>query len=142
MSAAGITNVKGILGETTDPKLPPESCDTMIMVDVYHEFDYPYEMIEAMIKGLKPGGRLVFVEYRAEDPKVPIKALHKLSEEQVKKEMSIHLLQHAETIEVLPWQHIFVFRKPAKNAQRDPNCVQPPSRSALLRQLSLPAGSK
>jgi SAM-dependent methyltransferase len=134
MAMFRITNVKPVLGETNDPKLPPESCDTMIMVDVYHEFDQPYEMIAAMTKALKPGGRIVFVEFRGEDPSVPIKTLHKMTEAQVKKEMSVHPLEHAETIAALPWQHIIVFRKPAKSAARDENCVQPPSRAALLRR--------
>jgi ubiquinone/menaquinone biosynthesis C-methylase UbiE len=133
MAMFRINNVKGVLGEEKDPKLPPESCDTMIMVDVYHEFEHPFEMIEAMVKGLKPGGRLVFVEFRGEDPNVPIKTVHKMTEEQIKKEMSVHALEHVETIGVLPWQHIVVFRKPAKTAARDENCVQVPSRAALLR---------
>jgi ubiquinone/menaquinone biosynthesis C-methylase UbiE len=133
MAMFRINNVKGVLGEEKDPKLPPESCDSIIMVDVYHEFDHPYEMVSAMIKGLKPGGRIVFVEYRGEDPSVPIKTVHKMTEEQVKKEMSIHQLEHAETIGVLPRQHIIVFRKPAKTASADENCVQVPSRAALLR---------
>jgi ubiquinone/menaquinone biosynthesis C-methylase UbiE len=133
MAMFRIKNVEGVLGDEKDPKLPAESCDTMIMVDVYHEFEYPYEMIEAMIRGLKPGGRIVFVEFRGEDPKVPIKTLHKMTEAQVKKEMSTHSLEYAETIGTLPWQHIIVFRKPAKSAMRNPNCVQPPSRAALLR---------
>jgi SAM-dependent methyltransferase len=114
MAMFRITNVKGVLGEITDPKLPPESCDTMIMVDVYHEFDHPFEMIAAMTKALKPGGRIVFVEFRGEDPDVPIKTVHKMTEAQVKKEMSLHPLVHEQTIGVLPWQHIIVFRKPAK----------------------------
>jgi ubiquinone/menaquinone biosynthesis C-methylase UbiE len=139
MAMFRITNVKPVLGETNDPKLPPESCDTMIMVDVYHEFDQPYEMIEAMVKALKPGGRIVFVEFRGEDPEVPIKTVHKMTEAQVKKEMSVHRLEHAETIGVLPWQHIIVFRKPAKSTGVDENCVQPPSRAALLRRAATAA---
>jgi ubiquinone/menaquinone biosynthesis C-methylase UbiE len=139
MAMFRITNVKPVLGETNDPKLPPESCDTMIMVDVYHEFDQPYEMITAMVKALKPGGRIVFVEYRGEDPNVPIKTVHKMTEAQVKKEMSVQPLEHAETIGTLPWQHIIVFRKPAKSAARDENRVQPPSRSALLRRSAIAA---
>jgi ubiquinone/menaquinone biosynthesis C-methylase UbiE len=112
MAMFRIDNVKPILGTTTDPKVPAASCDTMIMVDVYHEFDRPYEMVNSMIAGLKPGGRLVFVEYRKEDPKVPIKEVHKMSEEQVKKEMSAHPeLVHAETLTILPRQHIIIFRK-------------------------------
>jgi ubiquinone/menaquinone biosynthesis C-methylase UbiE len=133
MAMFRINNVKGVLGEEKDPKLPAESCDTMIMVDVYHEFEHPFEMIDAMIKGLKPGGRIVFVEFRGEDPNVPIKTVHKMTEEQIKKEMSIHPLEYVETISALPWQHIVIFRKPLKSAARDENCVQTPSRSALLR---------
>lgn len=107
-----IQTVKPVLGTTTDPNLPPDSCDTMIMVDVYHEFDFPYEMIRNMIAGLKPGGRIVFVEYRKEDPEVPIKEIHKMSEAQVKKEMTAHpALEHLETLGILPRQHIIVFRK-------------------------------
>jgi ubiquinone/menaquinone biosynthesis C-methylase UbiE len=112
MAMFRITNVKPILGTTTDPKVSAASCDTMIMVDVYHEFDRPYEMVRSMIAGLKPGGRLVFVEYRKEDPKVPIKEVHKMSEAQIKKEMALHAeLEHAETIAALPRQHIAIFRK-------------------------------
>lgn len=114
MAMFRITNVEGVLGEEKDPKLPAESCDTMIMVDVYHEFEHPYEMMEAMVKALKPGGRIVFVEFRGEDPDVPIKLVHKMTVAQVKKEMSVHAMEYAETIATLPWQHIIVFRKPAK----------------------------
>ena len=111
MAMFRIENVKPVMGEVTDPKLPPESCDTMIMVDVYHEFDQPYEMIANMVKALKKGGRIVFVEFRKEDPNVPIKEVHKMSEAQVKKEMSLQPLEWVETIPVLPIQHIIVFRK-------------------------------
>ena len=112
MAMFRIANVKPVLGTITDPKLPPASCDTMILVDVYHEFDFPYEMIQNMIAGLKKGGRIVFVEYRKEDPKVPIKEVHKMSEAQVKKEMAAHpALEYAETIATLPRQHIIVFKK-------------------------------
>jgi ubiquinone/menaquinone biosynthesis C-methylase UbiE len=112
MAMFRIANVKPMLGTTTDPKLPPASCDTMIMVDVYHEFDQPYEMIRSLIAGLKTGGRIVFVEYRKEDPAVPIKEVHKMSEAQVKKEMGVHPeMEYAETLGVLPRQHIIVFRK-------------------------------
>jgi precorrin-6B methylase 2 len=107
-----ITTVKPVLGTIKDPKLPHESCDTMIMVDVYHEFDFPYEMVQKMIDGLKSGGRIVFVEYRREDPKVPIKEVHKMSEAQVKKEMTAHpQLEYSETIGALPRQHIIIFKK-------------------------------
>jgi len=111
MANLKIRNVKPVLGELTDPKLPPDSTDLAIMVDVYHEFDHPYEMAQALCLALKPGGRLVFVEFRGEDPKVPIKEVHKMTETQVRKEMSVQPLEWVETIETLPWQHIIVFRK-------------------------------
>ncbi|MBI5768778.1 MAG: methyltransferase domain-containing protein [Verrucomicrobia bacterium] len=100
-----------VLGTVQDPKLPPASIDTILVVDVYHEFDFPFEMARAMIAALKPGGRLVFVEYRGEDPAVPIKPLHKLTEAQVKKEMSVHPVTFERTLSLLPQQHIIVFRK-------------------------------
>ncbi len=107
-----IKNVKSVLGAEADPKLPAESCDLMIMIDVYHEFEFPHEMTRKMIEGLKKGGRLVFVEFRAEDPRVAIKEVHKMSEAQVKKEMSIHPeLEFVETGKELPQQHIITFRK-------------------------------
>jgi ubiquinone/menaquinone biosynthesis C-methylase UbiE len=111
LAGIGITNVVPVLGIVTDPKLPANSLDTIIMVDVYHEFDFPFEMTEAMCRALKPGGRLVFVEFRAEDEAVPIKRVHKMMEAQVKKEMAPHPLTWKETIAVLPWQHIIVFTK-------------------------------
>ena len=107
----GITNVVPVLGTITDPELPTASMDTIIMVDVYHEFDHPFEMTEAMCRALKPGGRLVFVEFRGEDENVPIKRVHKMSEAQVKKEMAPHPLAWKETISTLPWQHVIVFTR-------------------------------
>ena len=107
-----LKNVKPVLGTITDPKLPAASVDLIIMVDVYHEFDHPYEMTENMLKAIKPGGRLVFVEFRGEDPAVPIKLLHKMTEAQVKKEMSAFpALAWSETLTPLPQQHIIVFTK-------------------------------
>jgi len=108
---SGIQNVAPWLGTTTDPKLKPGSIDLMILVDVYHEFDQPYEMLSHMVPALKKGGRLVFVEYRKEDPQVPIKELHKMSVEQVRKEMSLFSLSFAESNEILPRQHIITFTK-------------------------------
>lgn len=78
--ASGITNIIPVLGTLTDPKLPAASVDLIVMVDVYHEFSHPYEMTEAMCRALKPGGRIAFVEFRKEDPAVPIKLLHKMTE--------------------------------------------------------------
>jgi ubiquinone/menaquinone biosynthesis C-methylase UbiE len=111
MKEKKVENVEPILGTITDPKLPPNSVDLILMVDVYHEFDHPYEMTQAMVRALKPGGRLVFVEYRLEDPRVPIKLVHKMSEKQVRLECSPHPLKWVETLNILPRQHIIVFRK-------------------------------
>ncbi len=107
----GIKNVVPVLGTITDPKLTKNSIDLIIMVDVYHEFDHPWEMTTAMVRSLKPGGRLVFVEYRQEDPNVPIKLVHKMSEKQVKHEMSLHPLKWVKTLSILPRQHIIIFQK-------------------------------
>lgn len=100
-----------VLGTVQDPKLPANSADIVLLVDVYHELDFPYEMTQGMIRGLKPGGKLVLVEYRGEDPNVPIKKLHKMTAEQVKKEMSIHPLKFEDVLEMLPQQHILIFTK-------------------------------
>jgi ubiquinone/menaquinone biosynthesis C-methylase UbiE len=111
MAELNLRNVKSVLGSLTDPKLPPKSVDLILMVDVYHEFDHPYEMVQAMARALKPSGRIVFVEFRGEDPTVPIKPAHKMTEAQVRREMAVQPLQWVETIETLPRQHIIVFRK-------------------------------
>ena len=113
MAALSITNVKPILGTITNPKLPAAAVDLVLMVDVYHEFSHPFEMMEAIGKSLKPAGRVAFVEFRGEDPEVPIKPLHKMTEAQVRKEMSILPLEWVETIKVLPRQHIIIFKKKA-----------------------------
>jgi ubiquinone/menaquinone biosynthesis C-methylase UbiE len=81
------------------------------MVDVYHEFEYPYEMLASIARALKPGGRLVFVEYRANDPAVPIKALHTMAETQVRREAALQPLEWLKTVSKLPWQHVIVFRR-------------------------------
>ena len=111
MAERNAPNVKGVLGTITDPKLPPNSVDLAIMVDVYHEFSHPYEMMQGICRGLKIGGRVVFVEYRAEDPNVLIKRLHKMTELQVLKEATPHPLKWVETVDKLPQQHIIIFKK-------------------------------
>ena len=114
----GITNIEPVLGTNKSPGLKPESVDLVVMVDVYHEFDFPYEMLLEISKSLKPGGRIAFVEYRKEDPAVPIKEVHKMSEAQVKKEASLPEfgLKFKETLRKLPRQHVIVFEKPAAEA--------------------------
>ncbi len=109
----GITNIKGVLGTITDPKLPPNSVDLAIMVDVYHEFSHPYEMMQNICRALKVGGKVALIEYRLEDDSVPIKRLHKMSELQVVKEMTPHPLSWIETLDGLPWQHVIIFEKVA-----------------------------
>ena len=111
MSQRRVSNVKTVLGTATDPRLAPATLDLALMVDVYHEFEYPYEMLAAIARALKPGGRLVFVEYRAGDPKVPIKPLHTMTEAQVRKEVAVHPLEWVKTVSNLPWQHVIVFRR-------------------------------
>ena len=108
----GVENVQSVLGGATDPGLAPASVDLILIVDAYHEFSHPREMGEAMRAALKPGGRLVLVEYRGEDPDVPIKPLHKMTEAQARKEMEAIGLAWEATLDPLPQQHIFMFRRP------------------------------
>jgi precorrin-6B methylase 2 len=114
MKRQKVTNVEPVQGTETDPKLPANAVDLILLVDVYHEFSFPYEMTEGMVRALKPGGRLVFVEFRLEDPEVPIKLVHKMTEKQVKKEMAPHPLRHVKTLGGLPWQHVIIFEKKAE----------------------------
>ena len=108
-------NVETILGEYEDPKLPKNKVDLILLVDAYHEFSHPREMMESLFKALKPGGRIILLEYRAEDPTVPIKPLHKMTEAQSRKEMEIVGLKWKSTdSKLLPWQHLMIFEKPAK----------------------------
>ncbi len=111
MADRAVTNVVPVLGTIEDARLPAKSVDLAIMVDVYHEFSHPFEMMESICRSLKPGGRVVFVEYRAEDPEVPIKLVHKMSAAQVRKEMSVLPLEWVETIKTLPRQHVIIFRR-------------------------------
>ncbi len=108
----GITNVVPVLGTTTDPRLPDNTLDLILLVDVYHECDHPLEMTRRMTDALKPGGRLVFVEYRGEERWIPIKPLHKMTATQVRKEMALHpRLAFVENLTNLPRQHILIFQK-------------------------------
>jgi SAM-dependent methyltransferase len=109
----GIGNVEPVLGTITDPGLAPGSVDLIFLVDAYHEFSHPREMGGAMFRALKPGGTLVLLEYRGEDPLVPIKELHKMSEAQVRLEMGSHGFRWVRTESFLPQQHFLVFQKPA-----------------------------
>ena len=106
-----VTNVEANLGKVDSVQLPKESVDAVIMVDAYHEFSHPNEMMQSIAYALKPGGRVYLLEYRAEDPAVPIKPLHKMSEAQAIKEMQAVGLKHLKTEDYLPWQHFMVFEK-------------------------------
>lgn len=107
----GLGQIKPVQGSATAVKLAAASIDLALMVDVYHELEFPYEVLASIVQALKPGGRVVFVEYRAEDASVPIKPLHKMSEAQVKTEAARHPLTWERTLGGLPWQHVVVFRK-------------------------------
>lgn len=105
-------NVEAVQGTITDPRLPEDTIDLMLLVDAYHEFSHPAEMGRAMARALAPGGQLVLIEYRAEDPAVMIKPLHKMSEAQARKEMAAVGLEWVRTESFLPQQHFMVFRRP------------------------------
>lgn len=115
---AGIENVERILGSITDPKLPEGKVDLVLMVDVYHEFSHPVEMMRRIRRALQPDGRVVFVEYRGEDPTVPIKLLHKMTEAQVRKEAAALGLEWQKTLEFLPTQHVIIFGKAEQDEGR------------------------
>ena len=107
----GALNVMPVLGRIDHCGLEAESVDIVLFVDAYHEFSHPREMMESIVAALKPGGRVFLVEYRLEDPAVPIKERHKMSERQARLEMEAVGLAFVENIGVLPQQHILVFRK-------------------------------
>ncbi len=110
-----ITNVQGHLGAIDDIKLPVNSLDAALMVDAYHEFSHPAEMLRSLHKALKPDGRIILLEFRAEDPLVPIKPLHKMTEEQARKEFAVAGFSLASNKRQLPWQHFMVFVKTPAN---------------------------
>jgi ubiquinone/menaquinone biosynthesis C-methylase UbiE len=107
------SNVSTVLGSEQNPNLPPGEIDLAFIVDAYHEFSYPREMGLGLVSALRPGGRLVLIEYRAEDRSVPIKTLHKMGEAQVRKEMQAIGLDWVATESYLPQQHVLIFEKPA-----------------------------
>jgi SAM-dependent methyltransferase len=107
----GITNVKPVLGTEVDPKLPDGEIDLLLLVDVYHEFSNPEEMLREMRESLTPNGRVALVEYREEDPDVPIKPLHKMSQQQVLKEYRANGFKLVGQFDELPWQHVFFFAR-------------------------------
>jgi SAM-dependent methyltransferase len=111
MRQRNISNVEAVLGAYDDPKLPPDSLDLVILVDVYHEFSEPQKMLRHIRASLKPDGRLVLLEYRAEDPAVPIRPEHKMTVAQVKMELEPEGFHMDRVIEDLPRQHILILKK-------------------------------
>jgi ubiquinone/menaquinone biosynthesis C-methylase UbiE len=105
------TNVEVVQGSEIDPHLPVSGVNLVLLVDVYHELAYPFEVMTRVRESLKPGGRVVFVEYRKEDPAIPIKEVHKMSIKQLEKEMNAVGLVRVRTVETLPLQHILIFEK-------------------------------
>ena len=106
-----LTRIVPVLSTEQKVSLPENTIDMMLLVDVYHEFSFPYEMALSMRAALKPGGKLVLVEFRAEDPTVPIKTIHKMSEAQAIKEFKAAGFAFDKNIDNLPWQHCMVFIK-------------------------------
>ncbi len=111
MAERKLTNVRAVLGGIDDPKLPKDSLDLVLLVDVYHEFSEPEKMLQRIRESMKPGGRLVLLEYRAEDPNVPIRPEHEMTVKTVRAEVEPEGFKFDKTIEVLPQQHIIVFRR-------------------------------
>jgi ubiquinone/menaquinone biosynthesis C-methylase UbiE len=109
-----VENVVTVLGAVDDPKLPKACCDLLLMVDVYHELSEPQKMLRKMKDELKPGGRLVLIEFRGEDPTVPIKPEHKMTVAVAKLEVEAEGYKLDSVLEKLPWQHILIFRPVTK----------------------------
>ncbi len=109
MEAGDVDNVTPILGSLHDPHLPEGTVDLALLVDVYHEFSHPEQMLAGLRRSLAPGGLIVLVEFRAEDPKVPIKPLHKMSKEQILKELPANGFKLVKEFDGLPWQHMMFF---------------------------------
>jgi ubiquinone/menaquinone biosynthesis C-methylase UbiE len=108
---AKLSNIETVLGAEADPKLPAGALDLILLVDVYHEFSQPQRMLQRLREALKPDGRLVLLEYRKEDPTIPIRPEHKMSVQEVKTELEAEGFQMAQVIETLPRQHIFIMKR-------------------------------
>lgn len=106
-----VENIRPILGTLIDPKLPEKSIDLALLVDVYHEFSHPVQMLKEIRASLAPRGRLAMVEFRSEDPDVPIKRLHKMSKPQIMKELSANGFKLVGQYDKLPWQHVMFFAR-------------------------------
>jgi ubiquinone/menaquinone biosynthesis C-methylase UbiE len=124
-----IGNIEPVLGTVVDPKLPEGAVDLVLLVDVYHEFSHPEQMLAAIRKSLKPAGRVALAEFRAEDPAVPIKPLHKMSKAQIMKEFPPNGFKLVEEFDKLPWQHLMFFQRDASmNSEKSASETRPPGR--------------
>ncbi|MGE3641090.1 MAG: class I SAM-dependent methyltransferase, partial [Pirellulales bacterium] len=110
-AADNLNNIELVLGTVVDPQLKPNSVDLVLMVDVYHEFSHPEQMLKSIRASLKPSGRVALVEFRAEDRNVPIKKLHKMSKQQILKEFEPNGFKLVEEFDKLPWQHLMFFER-------------------------------
>ena len=111
MQRGPVENVIPVKGQKDNPMLPAGEIDAVLLVDAYHEFAYPYEMMRAIVRALRPGGKVYLIEYRGEDPRIPIKPLHKMTQQQAIREMQAVGLAWVETKDFLPTQHFMVFEK-------------------------------
>lgn len=112
IDSLGVANVEPVLGTEKSPNLPDASTNVALMVAAYHEFFYPWEMMHAIYRALKPGGRLIVIEYRGEDATIDLSPLHKLSQAQIKKEMTAVGFEFRQSRDILPQQHLMIFQKP------------------------------
>ncbi|MDE0838872.1 MAG: class I SAM-dependent methyltransferase, partial [Kiritimatiellae bacterium] len=110
-AAENITNIETVSGTLTSPELPSGKVDRILLVDAYHEFSHPPQMLAAMRDALAPGGQIVLVEFRTEDPEIPIKIDHKMSKKQVVKELNANGFKLARSFDELPWQHMLFFER-------------------------------
>jgi ubiquinone/menaquinone biosynthesis C-methylase UbiE len=111
MVQRSVDNIVPVEGRVDDPMLPPKSIDAALFVDAYHEFSHPYEMMQGIVRALRPGGRVYLIEYRGEDPAIPIKRLHKMTQQQAIREMKAVGLEWVETRDFLPTQHYMIFER-------------------------------
>src|SRR5262249_42946257 len=127
---AGVTNIKAIRCTQTNPGLPEAAVDLILMVDVYHECSDPVATLQGLMKALKPRGRLVLVEFRANDPKVEIRPEHTMTLEQVRREVEPQGFIFKDSLEFLPWQRIITFEKPAETTKSTDSKAGPARGSA------------
>ena len=116
---AGLTNLMPVVCNEIDPGLPARELDLVILVDVYHEVGYPEQLLQRVRESLAPGGHLVLVEFRLEDPNVPIKRLHKMSKEQIERELGANGYVLGWSFDGLPWQNVMAFRRDDDPAPED-----------------------